>query len=168
SGVELLTKDQIAKIFEKGFTNWEQLGGHDQAIVLFNRPLGSGTRKVFSTFFLSGREPENGAAVLETSDQVAQKVKNTPGALSYVALSYASKFNVPVVAIGGVTPSLANIGNKSYGFWTYEHMYTSSKSSPAAESFIDYVKSDDGAIDRLGFIAIKDVAKSGATGASPQ
>lgn len=168
TGVESLSKEQVAKIFNKSYTNWKQLGGHDQAIVLFNRPLGSGTRKVFATFFLDGHEPNNGAAALESSGDVAQKVKNTPGALSYVVMSYAQKFNVPVIKIGGVAPSIANIRNKTYGFWAYEHMYTSPKSSPAAEAFIDYVKSDDGAIDRLGFIAIKDVANADLTTPSAQ
>lgn len=160
TGVQTLSKAQIAKIFDKAVTNWKQLGGHDQVIVLINRPLGSGTRKVFSTYFLGGREPDTGAMTLESSTQVAQKVKNTPGAVSYVALSYANRFNVPVVSVNGVAPTVDNIRNRSYAFWAYEHMYTTAKSSPAADAFIDYLRSDDGVIDRLGFIAIKDVAKA--------
>ena len=93
---------------------------------------------------------------------------DTPGSISYVALSYATKFNVPPVDVAGVTPSVANIHAKKYPFWSYEHMYTTSKSSPAAGAFIDYVRSDDGAIDSLGFIAIKDVARLASSAPSAQ
>lgn len=160
AGVQTLSKAQIAKIFDKSVTNWKQLGGHDQAIVLINRPLGSGTRKVFSMYFLGGREPNNGGSTLDSSTDVAQKVKNTAGAVSYVALSYANRYNVPVIHVDGVAPTVDNIRNRSYAFWAYEHMYTTANSSPAADAFIDYLRSDDGVIDRLGFIAIKDVAKA--------
>jgi len=158
TGVKSLTKAQIADVFAGKVTNWSQVGGHDQKVTIINRPLGSGTRKVFSNYFLAGREPDNKGQVVESSEQVAQKVKNTPGAISYVGMSYATKFNVQSVAVDGATPSVANIHAKKYGFWSYEHMYTTSKSNPAAEAFIDYVRTDDAVIDQLGFIAIKDVA----------
>jgi phosphate transport system substrate-binding protein len=168
TGVKSLSTSQISEIFTGKVTNWSQVGGRDQKIAVFNRPLGSGTRKVFSTVFLGGREPDNKGEILQTSEAVAQKVKNTPGSISYVALSYATKFNVPPVDVAGVTPSVANIHAKKYPFWSYEHMYTTSKSSPAAGAFIDYVRSDDGAIDSLGFIAIKDVARLASSAPSAQ
>lgn len=168
AGVESLTIPQIASIFNGKVTNWKQLGGHDQPIAVVNRPLGSGTRRVFSTVFMGGREPSNVGTIIDSSEQVSAKVKNTAGAVSYVGLSYATKYNLPMIAVGGVVASIPNIRNRSYGFWSYEHMYTTAKSSPAAEAFIDYVRSDDAIIDKLGFIAIKDVAKSAIAAPSAQ
>jgi phosphate transport system substrate-binding protein len=159
-GVESLTKAQIAGIFSHAYTNWKQVGGHDQAILVVNRPLGSGTRQSFTTLIMDGKEPAQVGAVVDSSEALAKGVKNQAGAIGYVAASYAAKFTAPIIAIAGARPTIADIRNGTYRFWTYEHMYTSSQSSPESQDFIKYVQSDDGAIDRLGFIAIKDVAKA--------
>ncbi|HTX59867.1 MAG TPA: phosphate ABC transporter substrate-binding protein [Verrucomicrobiae bacterium] len=158
-GVESLTKAQIAGIFGGTIKNWKQVGGADQAVLLVNRPLGSGTRRVFTTYIMSGKDPAQIGATIDSSEDVARQVKNRPGAISYVGLSYAQKFNVPTIAIDGVAPTIANMRDGKYGFWSYEHMYTSKESAPQAEAFINYVRSDDGAIDQLGFIPIEDFAK---------
>jgi phosphate transport system substrate-binding protein len=159
AGVESLTKAQIAGIFSNKYKNWKEVGGHDQPILVVNRPLGSGTRKVFTMQIMDGKEPSQIGAVVDSSEELAKSVKNQPGAIAYVGVSYASKYNVPTIAIGGVTPTVANMRSGKYTFWTYEHMYTSSQSASESEAFIKFVQSDDVAIEQLGFIAIKDVAK---------
>ena len=169
TGIESLTKAQIAGIFNGKIANWKQLGGHDQAVAVINRPLGSGTRKVFTDYIMGGQEAAAKGTIEESSEKVAQSVKNTPGAISYVGAGYAAKYNVPAIAIAGVKPTIDNVRNKTYGFWAYEHMYTSAKSAPGAEAFIDFVESDDAVIDRLGFYSIKDVAAAMPTsGTTPQ
>lgn len=42
-----LTKDQLAKIYTGQITNWKDLGGQDEAIVVIGREAGSGTRGAF-------------------------------------------------------------------------------------------------------------------------
>ena len=45
--VDNVTTDQLKKIYTGEITNWSQLGGDDQAIVVMGREAGSGTRGAF-------------------------------------------------------------------------------------------------------------------------
>ena len=42
-----LTTDDLKKIYTGEITNWKDLGGDDQAIVVVGREAGSGTRGAF-------------------------------------------------------------------------------------------------------------------------
>ena len=47
SGVKNLTKAQLTDIFTGKITNWKDLGGSDEAIVVIGREAASGTRGAF-------------------------------------------------------------------------------------------------------------------------
>lgn len=54
TGIDNLTLDQIAKIYDGTYTNWNQLGGVDHAIDVCGRESSSGTRGAFEDL-LSGK-----------------------------------------------------------------------------------------------------------------
>lgn len=54
TGIDNLTLDQIAKIYDGTYTNWNQLGGVDHAIDVCGRESSSGTRGAFEEL-LSGK-----------------------------------------------------------------------------------------------------------------
>jgi len=152
-----LTKAQIHDIFSGKIKSWKEVGGADVAIVPINRPLTSGTRKVFASILMGGSEPAT-SKIEESSDKLAEFVKNTAGSISYVSLSFAQKFNLPTLAIDGVSPELKNIESGKYHFWSYEHMYTNSHSSPGSADFITFVKNQRSIIDQLGLISVSDMS----------
>ena len=53
-GVKNLTKAQLTDIFTGKITNWKEVGGADEAIVLITRPESSGTRATFKKYALDG------------------------------------------------------------------------------------------------------------------
>ena len=84
---------------------------------------------------------------METDDSgvLLQNVRDTKGAIGYVALSYLTgeDTGVSTVAIDGVEPTLENTYNGTYPVWTYEHMYTNGEPNEVAQAFLDYIMSDD-------------------------
>lgn len=145
AGVTNLTKDQLISIFTGETTNWSEVGGPDEDIVLVTRPTSSGTRATFQKYALDGQEEASNAS-METDDSgvLLQNVKDTKGAIGYVALSYlVGDTGVETVAIDGVEPTLENTYNGTYPVWTYEHMYTKGDPDEVTKAFLDYIMSDD-------------------------
>src|SRR5271165_816686 len=54
AGVTNLTKKQIQDVFGGKVTNWKDVGGKDQKVVVINRPRSSGTRAVFTQTMMGG------------------------------------------------------------------------------------------------------------------
>lgn len=148
-GVTELTTDQLVGIFTSKITNWKEVGGPDEAIMLVTRPSSSGTRALFKEWAINGEEESSNEA-LETDDSgtLLQTVQQNKGAIGYVALSYlVNNEDVATVSIDGVEPSLENTYNGTYKVWGFEHMYTKGEPGEVAKAFLEYMQGDDFAED---------------------
>jgi phosphate transport system substrate-binding protein len=151
--IDTLTKQQLIDIFTGKITNWSSVGGSDEKIVLVNRPKASGTRATFKKYALGGAEEANGIEE-DSSGTVRKIIKETPGAIGYLALSYLDG-SVKAVGIDGVAPTKDNIVTGKYPVWAYMHCYTKGKPSEAADAFLNYLMTDDvqkTIVPQLGYI----------------
>lgn len=155
AGVSSLTTDQLISIFTGKTTNWKEVGGPDENIVLVTRPDSSGTRAVFTKYALNGnQEASNTSMETDDSGVLLQNVKDTKGAIGYVALSYLTgDAGVEAVAIDGVEPTLENTYSGKYKVWSFEHMYTKGEPDDVTKAFLDYIKSDKygSQMEKLGY-----------------
>lgn len=145
AGVKSLTKEQLISIFTGKTTNWKDVGGPDEDIVLVTRPESSGTRATFQKYALDGNEEASNTS-METDDSgvLLTNVKSTNGAIGYVALSYLTgDAGVETVAIDDVEPTLENTYSGKYPVWTFEHMYTKGEPDEVVKTFLDYIMSDE-------------------------
>ena len=143
--VKSLTKQQLIDIFTAKVTNWKDVGGPDEPIVLVTRPATSGTRALFQEYALDGNEEASNAA-LETDDSgtLLKAVASQKGAIGYVALSYlVNNDSVSALAIDGVEPTLENTYNGTYPVWGYEHMYTKGEPNEVVKAYLDFIMSDE-------------------------
>lgn len=154
-GITSLTTDQLVSIFTGKVTNWKDVGGPDEEILLVTRPSSSGTRATFKKWALNGEEEASNEA-LETDDSgtLVQTVSTNKGAIGYVALSYlVNNTDVQAVAIDSVEPTLENAYSGEYKVWSYEHMYTNGEGSKEAQAFIEYMCGDEfsSEVEKLGY-----------------
>lgn len=149
TNVKSLTKAQLQDIFTGKVTNWKDVGGLDEAVVLITRPSTSGTRALFTKYALDGKEElSNKSMETDDSGTLVQTVSQTKGAIGYVALSYLMNNNIVTpLAIDGVEPTLDNVYNGKYPVWGYEHMYTKGEAAGAVKAFIDFIMSKDYSAD---------------------
>ena len=68
TGVTNLTTEQAKQIWTGAITNWKDVGGPDEAIVLILRPETSGTRATFKKIVLGGADEAQGQALTEDSN----------------------------------------------------------------------------------------------------
>ncbi len=143
--VKSLTSQQLQDVFTAKVTNWKEVGGPDEPIVLVTRPTTSGTRALFTELALAGQEEASNKS-LETDDSgtLIQSVAQTKGAIGYVALPYlVNNKDVVALALDGVAPTLVKPYNGTYQVWGYEHMYTKGEPTGAVKAFLDYILSDE-------------------------
>ncbi|MBD9297515.1 MAG: phosphate ABC transporter substrate-binding protein [Megamonas funiformis] len=143
--VKSLTKQQLTDIFTAKITNWKEVGGPDEEIVLITRPSTSGTRALFKGFALGGAEEASNKS-LETDDSgtLLQSIKDNKGAIGYVALSYlVNNQDVATISVDGVAPTLENTYNGTYPVWGYEHMYTKGEPNATVKAYLDFIMSDE-------------------------
>jgi phosphate transport system substrate-binding protein len=160
--VDTLTKDQVVAIFTGKTTNWKDVGGPDQKIVVINRPASSGTRATFKKYALGGQSEAQGVALTEdSSGAVSKAINDTPGAIGYLGLAYfLTNKDLKIIKFNGKDPSVANISDDSYPIWSYAHMYTKGEATGLAKAFLDYMVSDDiqtTLIPQLGYIPANQV-----------
>ncbi|WP_223591363.1 phosphate ABC transporter substrate-binding protein [Neobacillus bataviensis] len=141
-GIKDIKKEDLIKVFTGKITNWKELGGKDQKIVLVNRPDSSGTRAVFNKFALDGATPAEG--ITEDSSNTVKKIINeTDGAIGYLAFSYFTDDSVTPLSIDGVEPTDENLQSGKFPVWAYEHSYTKGEATGLTKEFLDYMLSDD-------------------------
>ncbi|MCL4459670.1 MAG: phosphate ABC transporter substrate-binding protein [Chloroflexi bacterium] len=158
--VDNLTRQQVVDVFTGKITNWKEVGGPDQKIVLVLRPMASGTRAVFKKEALNGKEEASGIALTQdSSGAVKQAVAQTPGAISVDGLAYLDS-SVKPLKFDGVEANAANITSGKYPIWSYEHMYTKGEPKGATKAFLDYILSEEvqrGIVPKLKYIPIVDM-----------
>jgi phosphate transport system substrate-binding protein len=138
-----LSMADMAKIFAGTVTNWKDVGGTSQPIVVINRAPGSGTRTVFGSIVLGGDKFVE-SQTEDNSGALVTKLKQTKGAISYLALSFADPelktFGIKGDA-GIVEPGDESITGGTYPIWSYEHMFTKGEPTGAAKQFLDFMTS---------------------------
>jgi len=154
AGVTNLSAKQVRDIFAGRVSNWKDVGGKDQNIVVINRPRSSGTRAVFKATIMGTSAINESGLIEDSSGTVVTTVGTTPGAVSYVALGYTKNKPVTVIKINGVEASADNIRTGKYPIWSYEHIFTKGKAKPEVEAFINYIATNKDQIETLGFITI--------------
>ncbi|WDF81982.1 phosphate ABC transporter substrate-binding protein PstS family protein [Lacticaseibacillus pabuli] len=154
-GIKNVKMGQLRDIFTGKLTNWKQLGGKDEKITVVNRVAGSGTRATFEAAVMDGAKAKP-TQEQDSNGTVQKIVQTTPGAISYLALSYV-KSGLQALSIDGVKPTAANVANNHWQIWSYEHMYTKGKLSAATAAFLKYMNSQkvqSGLVKKLGYISI--------------
>lgn len=157
--VNNLTRQQLIDIYQGKITNWKEVGGKDETIIVVNRAFGSGTRVNYQQKALGGAAFMNKGAnykeVRSTGDMVTN-VNNTPNAIGYMDLVYV-KGNIKAISYNGVAPTIANVINKRYPVWGFGYMMTNGQPTGATREFIRFVQSatfQNGAVKKMKFIPI--------------
>ena len=156
NSVSALSLAQIKDIYTGKISNWSQLGGKDQEIVVLSRDVASGTYECFNKIALN-KERVRADALLQASNMaVASAVKRTKGAIGYVGIGYLSS-EVKALSVEGVVPSTETVRDGKYPISRPLFMYTNGKPKGLTKDFIEFVLSYLGQkiVEKQGFVPVK-------------
>lgn len=154
--ISALNRKQVKDIYTGRISNWSQLGGSNEKIVVISRDTSSGTFEAFMTLVLEGQKVRPDALMQASNQAVASTVSRTPGAIGYVGLGYLSS-EIKALEIDGVMPSKETVLGGKYPISRPLFMYTDNTPSGRIRDFIDFVKSAEGQkiVNEQGFVALK-------------
>ncbi len=140
-----ISSEDLARIYRGEVTNWSELGGQDQVIVVIGRESGSGTRDAFEEL-LGVKDECSYAQELDSTGGVLAKVASTEGAIGYVSLDVVDG-TVISLRINGVEASEAEILAGNYLLqrpFVMATRGTIEEQNDAVQAWFDYIHSDEG------------------------
>lgn len=150
-----ISAEDLAKVYKGEVSNWKELGGDDQPIVVIGREAGSGTRDAFEEL-MEVKDACVYAQELDSTGAVLAKVASTPGAIGYVSLDVVDD-TVIGLKIDGVEPTEEQILAGNYVLQRPFVMATTgelSEQNEIVKAWFDYIGSETGKeiIKKVGLI----------------
>lgn len=154
NSVKALTKDQIAAIFKGEITNWKDVGGADEEILIISREAGSGTRSAFEEIVGLLAKDENGnevtlvdksrALIADSTNAVSTTVAGKANAIGYISLGSYDETLVHAIDVDEVACSQENVLNGTYAIARPFVLVAGPGTEQIANAFLDYVMSEEG------------------------
>ena len=153
-----LTKEQLTNIYNGTITNWKEVGGADEPIIVIGREAGSGTRGAFEEL-VDLKDACKYANELDSTGAVIAKVASTPGAIGYASLD-ALDDSVKALSLEGVEAPAENIKAGNYFLSRPFVMATKgeiSEQNDLVQAWFDFVLGDEGqqVASEVGLITVK-------------
>ncbi len=154
NSIDNLSLGQLKEIFLGRITNWKEVGGSDNKIILATRPPNSGTHLYFKQHVLNGEDYFE-----DTNVKSSVKEMNDFIAKEKYAIGYGGKLEIPGIkfcAVNGIKPTEENLFSDKYELTRYLHYYVSNSPDGPAKKFLDWVLSADGQnyIKKTGYFPI--------------
>jgi len=152
-----LTVEQVRDIFSGKITNWKDLGGEDQNIIVVSREEGSGTRGAFEELVMGKDALITASAILQPSNgSIRTTVSTTPYSIGYMSFGYLDD-TIKAISIGGIAPTEPNAADGSYPIVRPLNMLTNGEPTGAVKAFLDFILSDAGQklVVEDGYIPVK-------------
>ncbi len=158
NSIDHLTLAQIRGIYNGTYTNWNQVGGADQPIVVVGRDSASGTREYFSEVVMMKENFTLKQEEFNSNGGIQQKIMQTPGAIGYVGLAFTDGVKAVKLEVNGVLvePTADNVLDGNYPISRPLYLFTRGQPTGLAKNFIDFILSPDGqkVVEEAGFVPL--------------
>ena len=142
--VEDLALGELRQVYAGEITNWEQVGGRDEPILVVVRGKNSGTRGAFDEIVIAGEDPS--APNLETAvaaSDVAAAVADNQHAIGYLGFGHLD-LDIKVISINGVMPAEETAQDGSYPIVRPLLFLTGPLTRPLGRTFVEFALGEEG------------------------
>lgn len=162
--VDDLSLEEIIKIYSGEITNWNEVGGDDEPIEAFQRPVGSGSQtallKIMGDTELMTPPSELVVGGMGGIISSTANYKNHRYALGfsfrYYSMELVNDNRIKHLSLNGVSPSKESIVDETYPISAPFYIVTAGSTNPNIEAFIAWVLSNEGQelIEKSGYVPI--------------
>lgn len=171
--VDSITFEQLQKIYTGEITNWKEVGGNDEKIIAYQRPVNSGSQTGILSLVMKDKkimDPlQNVISTMEGIIKTVADYKNGQGSIGYSYYYYAtamynlidndSENGIKLLGVNGVKPSNDTIKNGSYPIQTAYYIVINKNSSKDSQTrkLVDAMLSSRGqaVAKEAGYVPVK-------------
>lgn len=161
SPIQELTLAQIKDIYTGKISNWKQVGGPDEKIIVYGRENNSGTYVYFKDFVLKGEDYMAGMLSMPGTAAVVNAVSKDAKAIGYGGAAYAKGIRLIKVKKDeksqGYEPTAENVKAGKYPITRFLYLYVKNRPTGELKQFIDWILSDKGQsiVTKVGYFPIR-------------
>ena len=158
NSVDTLSINQVNSIYRGDITNWKQVGGPDMQIVVYSRPVKSGTRARFDSRILGAPDVVQVARIAGTNADMAIKIDTNPAAIGFVGYAFLHGTKpLNLISECGIIASVNTFSAKTEEYPLQRRLYLYNRAdnvTDASRKFLDYAISEaaDGLVAKAGYI----------------
>ena len=163
--INSLTSDQVRGIYSGQITNWNQVGGHDEEIVAYQRNEGSGSQSRLIRFMGDTplMEPLMDTRIddmMGITSKVAQFRSSTASigfSFRYYMEALVANPDLKLLSIDGIAPTAENIANGTYPLTGYLYAVSwEGNENENVQKLLDWILSPEGQyiIAETGYVPI--------------
>lgn len=166
--VSELTIQQLADMYAGRITNWQEVGGLDEPVILLSRETNSGTHVYFLEEVVRQGNKDNSdifapqTLLMPSSVGITSELRRNPNAIGYDGLGYVDPAHEKVIAVARdgnlpfVLPSVETASSGEYPLSRNLFMYTAGEPEGIIADYLDWIMSSIGqeTVTRLGFVPL--------------
>lgn len=166
--VSELTIQQLADMYTGRITNWKEVGGNDESIVLLSRETNSGTHVYFLEEVVRKGEKENPdifapqTLLMPSSVGITSELRRNPKSIGYDGLGYVDPEHEKVIAVAVdedapyVMPTVETASAGEYPLARNLYMYTAGEPTGVIAEYLDWIFGPEGQqiVANLGFVPL--------------
>lgn len=156
-----MTIQQLKDIYMGKITNWKDVGGNDERIILYSRENNSGTYVYFKDNVLEGADFAASAQNMPGTASVVNAVAKDKRGIGYGGSAYAKgirELNIKKDAGSpAYAPSLENVKSGVYPISRFLFMYIKNRPTGSLKTYIDWILGDEGQsiVSEVGYFPIR-------------
>jgi phosphate transport system substrate-binding protein len=156
-----ITAGQLKDIFTGKVSNWKEIGGKDEPIVVYSRENSSGTYVFFKEHVLENADYTPRAQTMPGTAALVNAVGQDVHGIGYGGAAYAKKIKILAVKktpqAPAVAPKLASVQDGSYPLSRPLFFYFRHQPTGGVKTFVDWVLSAKGQaiVTEVGYYPIK-------------
>jgi phosphate transport system substrate-binding protein len=154
--IKNLTLSQLKAIYDGSISNWKQLGGKDERIVVISRDTSSGTYEVWPKMVMKKNDVRKDALLQASNGAIVAAVSQNPKAIGYIGFGYMNNSVKPLL-VNNVVGTLKNGKMGKYPISRKLFMYINKKRMSAeTRGFVDFLLGVKGQalVKEAGFIPL--------------
>lgn len=157
--IDALTREQLKAMYMGDVTNWSEVGGPDEPIVLYSRESSSGTYAFVKERVLDNEDFAPEAQTLAGTAAVVHAVSKEKHGIGYGGGAYAKGVKELKVKQGdeAIAPTAENIRGGRYPLSRGLFFYTRGEPSGDVRRYIDFALSPEGQkiVSEVGYFPVK-------------